>query len=293
MALLTEEERQLTQAATAKLSEFTKHGFVRLTNSGNGAIFAALALAKEAGVRHIFTPDQGGWYSFRTYPGLLGLELTELETDHGIIHPDTLEGPLMQASKQGRCCLLVPSFAGYYAEQDIAELAAVCHEQGALLIEDASGALSDKQVCDGNYADIIVVSFGKHKLVNLGYGGMLSSRLPVDAGDVGAGEEHPVFSMTRFHPSFLPGLPAALDSVPKQLEMLFEQHRKILKQLQSENIKDIVHPERRGINIVVRCSGDARERAEKFCSSNGLQFMRVPRYHRAKVKGISIEIKRE
>lgn len=293
MVLLAPKEQQMMDATVSRLSSFTRHSFIRLTNSGNAAIFAALALAKESGVRRILVPDQGGWFSYRTYPKLLGLELSELPTDAGLLSPETVEAALASYSQNERCALLVSSFAGYFAEQDLKELAAGCHERGALLIEDASGALSDRVLCDGSHSDFIVASFGDGKLVNMGYGGMLSSRLGVEgAGEVGSWEEHPVFSMTRFHPSFLDRLPQALDAVPKRLAALLSLHRKILKELQSENIQEIVHPTRRGINIAVRCSGDMLAKAESFCAAKELPYLKLPRYHRAKLKGLSIELKR-
>lgn len=280
-------------AVHSKLSLFTKHSFIHLTNSGNAAIFAALALAKKSGVRRVLIPDQGGWFSYRTYPKMLGLEINELPTDVGLLNSEAVEDVLARHSATERCCLLVPSFAGYFAEQDIKELAASCHERGALLIEDASGALSDKVLCNGHHSDFIVASFGNDKLVNLGYGGMLSSQLVVkDSGDSGSWSEHPVFSMTRFHPSFLEKLPAALDAVPERLQTLLATHRKILKDLESENLKEIIHKGRRGINLAIRCSGDMLNKAEQFCTARELPYLKLPRYHRAKLKGLSIEIKR-
>lgn len=293
MARLAPEEQEWKDAVHSKLSSFTKHTFIRLTNSGNAAIFSALALAKESGVRRVLVPDQGGWFSYRTYPGLLGLELIEVPTDAGLLSPETVESVLTKYSTAERCCLLVPSFAGYFAEQDVKELAASCHEHGALLIEDASGALSDNVLCNGHHSDFIVASFGSEKLVNLGYGGMLSSRLGVEgAGDGGSPGEHPVFSMTRFHPSFLEKLPPALDTVPERLTTLLRTNRKVLKQLDSENIREIVHPTKRGINVALRCSGDMLSKAEEFCTARELPYLKLPRYHRAKLKGLSIELKR-
>ena len=56
---------------------------------------------------------------------------------------------------------------------------------------------------------------------------------------------------------------------------------------------NIIHPDSRGINVVVKFSGDI-EKAEiiSYCNQNKLEFTLCPRYIRVNEKAISIEIKR-
>jgi len=284
MVKLTEEETNLQTQVFEKLSEFTGHSALRLTGSGNGAIFAALALAKDAGARRVLVPDQGGWFSYRTFPHLLGLELIELPTDAGVLDPEIVENACGE-NLDRRSVLLISSFAGYYAEQNVAELAAACHERGGLMIEDASGSLSDDILCSSEHADYIVASFGHNKLVNLGYGGMLSTKFGLEM-------EHPAFTLSKFHPSFFERLLGQLDGVHDRLDILYSLHRKILKGLNAHKIGEILHPDKRGMNVVIRNSGTGLQDAEAYCTEHTLPFMRLPRYHRAKVKGLSIEVKR-
>ena len=49
-----------------------------LTSRGNAAILKGLMAAKLLGAEKVFVPDQGGWFSYLTYPGLLGLEVEKL-----------------------------------------------------------------------------------------------------------------------------------------------------------------------------------------------------------------------
>jgi len=284
MQKLTEKESELLEKAHAILGEFTGHAAVRLMGNGNGAIFAALALAKDAGARRVLIPDQGGWFSYKTFPLLLDLEIVELPTDAGVLDPEVVEEALSK-NKDMRSVLLIPSFAGYYAEQNIAELAAACHEGGGLIIEDASGSLSDDVLCSSQHADYIVASFGYNKLVNLGYGGMLSTKFGLE-------KEHSSFTLSRFHPSFLEKLLAQLDGVKKRLSSLLSLHRKILKELNAAKVGEILHPDKRGMNVLLSCTGQGLQEAVAFCKKRSLPFLELPRYHRAKIKGISIEVKR-
>ena len=43
------------------LMNLTKHRYVELVSSGDGAIFLALSVAAKAGKNAVLIPDQGGW----------------------------------------------------------------------------------------------------------------------------------------------------------------------------------------------------------------------------------------
>ncbi|MCX6706615.1 MAG: DegT/DnrJ/EryC1/StrS family aminotransferase, partial [Candidatus Woesearchaeota archaeon] len=154
-----------------KLKELTRHANVKILNSGNAAIFAAAYIISRACTKKlVLVPDQGGWMSFSTYPLIFGLNVKEIKTDRGIIDLKDLE-----ENAKGAGALFVTSFAGYYAEQPMKEISKICRKNSCLLVEDASGSIGDKILCNGEYSDIIVGSFGKWKAADLGSGGFISS----------------------------------------------------------------------------------------------------------------------
>lgn len=64
----------------------------------------------------------------------------------------------------------------------IEEIADVCHEHNILLIEDCASAMgasvSGKNV--GTFGDYVIYSTGYSKTIDVGYGGILSSNIPLD-----------------------------------------------------------------------------------------------------------------
>ncbi len=271
------------QDIIASLKKFTNHSSVRLTNCGNSAIFAALCIAKQLGRDTIIIPDQAGWISYKTYPKILGLNIEEVKTDDGIINLEALK---KLADK--KTAVIVPSFAGYFAEQPMKKIAEVCKKQNTLLIEDASSAIGDKTLCDGRISDIIIASFGKAKPVDLGYGGFISTNDRENLEKI-----RDVFSFIEFEESFQEKLLEKLNGVEARLKKLFAQHDKIVKELEKYKGFDVVHRQSRGINVVVRFKTD-EEKNEiiSYCEKNKLEYTMCPRYIRLEDKAVSIEVKR-
>ena len=75
----------MEQKVLRRLRELTDHKYVKLTASGNNAIFFALSIAKSLGFTKVAVPDQGGWFSYKTYPEKLGMKVSEIKTDYGLI----------------------------------------------------------------------------------------------------------------------------------------------------------------------------------------------------------------
>src|SRR3989339_472000 len=152
------------------ISRMTRHSHTILTERGNSAIYLALAIAKRINPRpHMLIPDQGGWISFKNYPKNFNFNIKELNTDYGVIKTRGLRSHTKTAS-----ALILTSFAGYFAEQPLKQISKICKATGCLLIEDASGAIGDRKLCNGKYADVVVGSFEKSGPVSLGYGGFIS-----------------------------------------------------------------------------------------------------------------------
>src|SRR3989338_6986803 len=129
--LKEQQEKQLKDKCLKLLQQYTKHPIVKITNSGDSAIFGALSIAKQHGCKEVLIPGQGGWLSYKTFPNLLDLKVTELKTTYGLISTNELK-------KHKNTALLFASFAGYAAPQDIDAIAQVCRENNILMIEDAS-----------------------------------------------------------------------------------------------------------------------------------------------------------
>jgi len=257
-----------------RLKDLTRHNAVRITNRGNASIFIAMAVAKKVNDKpFLLIPDQGGWISFRTYPKLLGFDLKEVPTNRGLLNLKALEEGAKTAS-----ALIMTSFAGYFAEQPLEQISEICKKNNCLLIEDATGSIGDKVLCDGNLSDIIVGSFGRWKPVNLGYGGFISVRnkeLLEQASEP--------MSLVKVHNNIYDDLLPLLNS--KRLEKLLKLQVKVKKELKDV---EIFHKDKRGLNVVT----EYNEKVLDYCNKKGYPYVLCPTYARVNEKAISIELKR-
>ncbi|MDO8480404.1 MAG: DegT/DnrJ/EryC1/StrS family aminotransferase [Nanoarchaeota archaeon] len=255
------------------LKGYTGKSHVVLTRRGNAAILLALKIAKHLGKTKVVVQDQGGWITYLQYPERLKMELVRIPTNYGVIDPNVLSKYLDKSS-----VLLVNSLSGYFAEQPMALLFAICRQKGALCINDASGSLGTFLAKSG---DLIIGSFGEDKPVEVGYGGFLAygllefSTSLIDDAD--------------FDSSKLSLLEKELKGLPAKLKILQRQSEIIKKDLAG---MDLLHPESKGINVVVKCDALQKERVIKYCAQHGLEHTDCPRYIRANVEGVSVEVKR-
>src|SRR3989344_4635811 len=142
-----EDVETLSRKFDEKMKKLCRHEYVHFTDRGNSAIFLALHIAKKINPKQdILIPDQGGWFSYKGYPQFIDL--------------NDLKKKAKYAS-----AFIFSSFAGYFAEQALRKISTICKKAGCLVIEDASGAIGDRKLCNGGYSDIIVGSFGKWKPV--------------------------------------------------------------------------------------------------------------------------------
>jgi hypothetical protein len=257
-----------------KLKKLTKHKNVRLTERGNSAIFLAMAIARKVNPRtHFLIPDQGGWYSYKKYPQFFNFNIKEIKTDYGIVDLDHLKENIENSS-----AFIFTSFAGYFAEQPLKKIAKICKKNDCLVIEDASGALGDSKLCKGKYSDIIIGSFGKWKPINYGYGGFISASKPEYFEKI-----KEALSLIKVHPAFYKDILPLLNS--KRLKLILAKAEKIKKDLKSY---DVLHRDKRGLNVVVKFNPDVVE----YCQKNNLPYILCPNYIRVNEKAISIEVKR-
>ncbi|MBI5252858.1 MAG: DegT/DnrJ/EryC1/StrS family aminotransferase [Euryarchaeota archaeon] len=270
-----------TRKAIRAISEVTKHRHVKLVSSGNAAILAVLK-----GINgRVMIPDQGGWKGFKSYPRLLGLEVCEVETNLGLIEPEVL-GRAMEKHKPK--ALLITSFAGYMAEQDVREISRVCKENEVLLIEDASGAIGDYKLADGSYADVIVCSTGAPKILNVLNGGFISTNNPEILGNAAD-----VIKACRVSPVTCAGIVEELKNAGRTIKALTRA-----AQLLKNELRGIVHNDKRGICVGIELSGDAKKFAVK-AREKGLKtefgaalLTPCPAYERFLKNGAAIELKK-
>ena len=256
----------MEQRVLQKLKNFTRHREVKIISSGNLALFIALHSFKR---KVILIPDQGGWISYKTYPLILNRKIREVKTNYGVIDLDSLKKSIEISS-----LLIVPSFAGYFAEQPLKEISRICRENDCLLLEDASSAISDDTLCNGNYSDIIIGSFGKYKPINLGYGGFISSNNQLN---------NDIFSLSRIPENIYSELNPILTN--NRLNYLINLSKKVKQDLKSF---EILHKDKRGLNVVIKSHPDIIE----YCNENHYPYLKCPNYSRVNEKAISIELKR-
>ncbi|MBW2984917.1 hypothetical protein KY361_07380 [Candidatus Woesearchaeota archaeon] len=265
---------------TDLLKKLSSHPFIELTSRGNTAIFAALYCARklQLGKKNILIPDQSGWFTYKKYPKMLGLNPIEVKTDYGIIDLDDLKKKSENAN-----CLLYSTPAGYFAEQPVKEIYSVCKKNKCMVILDVSGSIGRHDY--GAYCDFAVCSFGEWKPVNLGYGGFVSA-LEKEFFE----KPKEIFNTTSFDEKYFPELIEKLKSLKKRYELFDRVNKKIKKGLKDF---DILHKDSDGINVIVKFKDELeKDKIVKYCEKNKLEFTICPRYIRVKEKAVSIEVKR-
>lgn len=264
-----------------RFKELTSYNNVKLVSRGNSGLFASLFVAKSCKDGVVLITDQGGWFSYKKYPLILGMKIVELKTNHGVIDLEDLK---LKLSEHDVSAIVYSNPAGYYAEQPVSEIFELCVDCKVIL--DCSGGIGSK-FCDGNYSDIMFGSFGEHKPIDLGYGGFVACKFEEDFNLM-----KDLFTMMPFSP-----LDISLTKLWEKLLLLDERYAMFSSH--NTKIKDdlfafnILHKEKDGINVVVGFDSD-NEKNEiiKYCNENNYSYTLCPRYIRVKRKAVSIEVKR-
>lgn len=280
--LKEQQEKQLKDKCLKLLQQYTKHSIVKITNSGDAAIFGSLSIAKQKGYKEILIPDQGGWLSYKTFPKLLDLKITELKTEYGLIN-------IKELNKHKNAALLFASFAGYAAPQPIEAIAKICRENNILIIEDASGALTHETLCNGNLSDIIVGSFGKWKIADVEQGGFLSAKQGIITQEV---KESEILSLIKETCMDYNILLKKLEGATRRLQFLLNKTKDIKALCRKEHFQ-MIHEDAEGLSIFVKFkTEEEKEHIIKFCKTNMLEYKECPLYIKVLEKAISIEVKR-
>lgn len=264
----------------SKIREFTGHDYAKIMPSGNAAIFTAVYIAKKTNKKAFFlVPDQGGWMTFKDYPKIFNIEIQEIKTNQGVIDINDLK-----ENASAGTAFIYQNPAGYFAEQPMKQIYDICKKANCPVILDVSGSIGTS-LCNGDFADIIVSSFGRWKLIDAHYGGFISTK-----DKVLFEEGKPFYRMMKVYPAAFSKILNKFESLKKRIDFLWEKRKKVLEDLQEMKI---IHPDKAGFNVVVRFdSQKEKQKIIDYCQNKGLEYTECPRYIRVNEPAISIEIKR-
>ena len=260
--------KEVRKELNEELKKLVGKKHVRLVARGNTAIKIALQVCSDGIGDKVIVPDQGGWITYLEYPKKLGLKMAKLKTDAGLINASDLVGL--------KGCLLYTNMAGYFAEQPVSEI--YSKFDGKVVLDVCSLGLQKDWP-----ADIVIGSFGRWKVVNAEYGGFIAvddkklfdkiMKIPAD-----------------FDCGYVERIKEKLIGAEGRLKFLMGVADKIKKELSDF---DIIHREKKGINVVVRFkdSGE-KQKILKYCKDNNYEHTLCPRYIRVEEDAISIEVKR-
>ncbi|MCK9152111.1 DegT/DnrJ/EryC1/StrS family aminotransferase [Methanobacterium alcaliphilum] len=267
--------------AEENVKKITQHNHAKIVNSGNSAIMSVM---NSINGPFIF-PDQGAWSGLKKIANFLNQEYNLIPTEKGLIYPDLLE-EYLNTQKVVPSALFLTSFAGYTGEQPIKELYDVCHQNGILLIEDASGSVGDveKRLCNGTHTDVIIASTGSPKIVNVGNGGFISTNDPQILQKSAF-----LLKMLRADPITCAGMVQEIKNASSSLSKTIEACNFLKK-----NILTVFHKDKRGINVIVPSRDPKTDsyKLRQLINADGKSIItKCPLYDRVLEKAVCIEIK--
>ena len=254
------------------LKKLVGHDYIEIVTRGNSAIDSALGVVKGK----LLIPEEGGWIHYKKAPVKLGLEIVEVKCNDAKIDLKDLEEKSKDCS-----AFLYHNPGGYFAEQPLREIYEICQKNNCLVILDVAGGIGTK-LCDGKYADIVIGSFGKWKLVEAKVGGFISC------------ENDQLWKKIKYeqldNKDSLDKILEELEKLPERIKYL----RKICDKIISDLDKfSIAYKNDFGFVVVVKFSDDSEKQTIiNYCDKNQLPYTECPRYIRLNDKAISIEVKR-
>ena len=263
----------IRQKIIDQLKKLTSHSYLEILTRGNAAIWSAL----HAAPKEVLVPEEGGWLTFLHYPPKLKLNITKVKTNQAILDLKDLE----EKSKTANI-LLYQNPGGYFAPQPIKEIYQICQKNNCLTIMDVSGSLGTK-LCKGNYADILVGSFGRWKLIDAGVGGFISCKNKALFSQLKS-----TFKVLN-EPAKLRIILDKINNLDERINFLLNKRKQILQDLKNF---PFLHKNSLGFVLVAPYQTQKeKEKLIKYCQNNHLNYTECPRYIRINQKAISIEIK--
>ena len=282
--------------ACEKLANVTNHKDAMLVNSGNSAILSAMNAIDGA----ILIPDQGAWNGFKQIANFLNKDLISIKTNQGLIDLNILNESILSLSEENRIdldnennrsAIFLTSFAAYTAEQDMKSICDLAHKNNMIVVEDASGAITDskKELANGNLSDIIIGSTGSPKIVNVEDGGFITTN------DKSVFDKSKLLLKTNKASNITAcGISSELDFANDALSKTIEATAYLKEMIEKETGFEVFHPDKRGINVIVK-TDDSKSlsyklRQEFVLDSHGM-ITKCPNYNRLKEKAVALEIK--
>ena len=283
---ITGKENSYLREVESKIISKTKHLHGKVVNSGNAAILVAMNAIKGP----IIIPDQGAWHGFKQIANFLNKEIIMLKTDLGLISIENLDDLLTEnknfKSNDNEPAVFLTSFAAYSAEQPIAEIANWCRRNEVLLVEDASGGITDpeKKLANGIYSDIIVCSTNSPKVVNVGDGGFITT----NRKDIFE-KSRLLLNICKSNNITNKGIFTELDFSENNLKNTLEATDYI-----KNNLDNVIHQDKRGTNVILATRNPqnlAKNLRISFDVEGKSMITLCPNYDRVKQRGVAIEIK--
>ena len=257
--------------AASLIKKYTNKEFVYFLPRANRAIKLALRFAKSKGLNKVVTADEGGWLTYIDYAKALKMELVLVKSDHGIIKKFNYDNAVLLLN-------IMPAYAYLYTAKELAKLYKDTQLHNSLMISDVTACLG---LDVSTYGDIILGSFGKHKPIMLGRGGFIATNNIELKEFIRANSEEAELEFSE--------LVRLLKNARDIHQNYYEINMRVKQDLKSFNI---IHPTRRGINVVIKCNDADRDKIIKYCHKKGYEYTQTPRFIRTLSPGISIEIKR-
>ena len=260
-----------------KLKKLTQHDYLEIVTRGNSAIDSAVKLLSKE--KKLLIPEEGGWLHYKTVPKMQGVEEIEVKCNNAIIDVEDLK---LKLTQHDCSALLYQNPGGYFAPQDMEKIYQLCQENNCLVILDVSGSIGT-MLCNGNYADIIIGSFGKWKLVEAQTGGFISTK---------SKELFEKLELEKLDNDHIFLINQKIDELPNRIRFLEEIKDKIINDFTNHNL-EILYPDEIMFVIIIKYrNNDEMERVINYCKDNNLPWTECPRYIRLNDKAISIELKR-
>ena len=291
-----EDNQDYQSIAEDKLADIVNHKFAKLVNSGNSAILSTMNSIDGA----ILIPDQGAWNGFKQIANFLNKDLITVKTNQGLVDLDYLNESIISSSKDNmidlddenkKSALFLTSFAAYTAEQDIKEISDFIHKNNMVLVEDASGAIGDREnkLANGKYSDIIIGSTGSPKIVNVEDGGFITTN------DNSLFDNSKLLLKTNKASNITAcGIYNELDFAQENLKKTIDSCLYLKEKIKNETSFEVFHTEKRGINVIIKTddpkSLSYKLRQEFVLDSHGM-ITKCPNYNRLKEKAVALEIK--
>ncbi len=268
----------MKDAVLKELRNLTKHESVAVVNRGNAAILLSIL----QGGGPILAPKEGGWMTYESFTKSLGKEFIHVETKNALLDLEDLKQRLSE-HKEG-ATFIYHSNGAYTIAQDIKQIYSICHENKCKVVMDVGGSLGT-ELCNGKYADVIINSFGRWKLADLGEGGFISFNNKEDYDKV-----KPLLKAFTFEGDYST-LFHKIKGMPKRREFLINKSKKVINDL--DKFKILNKEEKYPFVVLVKFENEVeRLKIAAYCTKKKLEYTQCPREIRVMQDAISIEVKR-